>query len=194
MYYFRIFNLKIIPSINKGKHAFQRPKSALGCVLGFGVRQHAYILRPCQPQFMLAGRSQGVFRERKLLLTRRTRQLGWRPATRITMSAEILASKNRIAPCQSMVISFEIIPACGVWVLAFCWAQRHISLEIRTKQLRIRYCKRALRRFPWLLPLWQDASHKYCFRENHMEAFVWEMNFLITSFALVESVCRLCYN
>ena len=53
------FQRKKLPSINKGKHAFQRPKSLLGVS----------------------------------------------PATRITMSAAILASKNHIAPCQSMVLT-----------------------------------------------------------------------------------------
>ena len=57
MYSGVILSKLTIPSINKGKHAFQRPKALLG----------------------------------------------WRPAMRITMSAAILASKNRIAPCQSMV-------------------------------------------------------------------------------------------
>ena len=51
----------IIPSINEGKHACQHPKSALDCVLGFGGRQPACTLRPCQPPFMNTGRSFGVF-------------------------------------------------------------------------------------------------------------------------------------
>ena len=99
----------MIPSIDKGQYACQRPKWALDCVLGFGGRQPACILRPRQRQFMLAGRSFGVFRERKPTLARQTRQPGCRPATRITPPALVLDPKNRAAPCQSMVF-YHFVP------------------------------------------------------------------------------------
>ena len=74
-----------------------------GCVLVLGGRQPIVVLRPCQPPFVLAGRSFGVFRAHRGLPARQTRPAGWRPATRITLPTVLLAPKNRIALCTLRV-------------------------------------------------------------------------------------------
>ena len=59
------------------------------------------------PPFFLAGKSSGVFRERKPRTARQTRQPGSRPATRITPLCGVSAPKNHIDPCTPRVRSVQ---------------------------------------------------------------------------------------
>ena len=93
----------ILPSMDKGRHAFQRQKISAG---------HRHRPRwatahrrplPRQPRFLLAGKSSGVFRERKSCPGRLTKQAGCRPAMRKTKLGAVSAPKNRICLCPSRV-------------------------------------------------------------------------------------------
>ena len=58
---------------------------------------------PRQTRFLLAGKSAGVFRERKSCPERLTKQAGCRPLMRKTKLGAVSAPKNRICPCPSRV-------------------------------------------------------------------------------------------
>ena len=83
-------------------------KLALDIVIVLGGRSAHLRPLPRHPQFLRAGKSLGVFRERKLCRTRLTKQAGISPPMRKTKSGAVSAPKNRVCPCQSRVRKRQI--------------------------------------------------------------------------------------
>ena len=78
-------------------------KLTLDIVIVLGGRSAHLRPLPRQLKFFLAGKSLGVFRERKMCRTRLTKQAGISPPMRKTKSGAVSAPKNRVCPCQSRV-------------------------------------------------------------------------------------------
>ena len=80
-------------------------KLALGIVIVLVLGGRLAHLRPLprQLKFLRAGKSLGVFRERKMYMTRLTKQAGISPPMRKTKSGAVSAPKNRVCPCQSRI-------------------------------------------------------------------------------------------
>ena len=68
-----------LPSVDKDKHAFLRPKWALSAFSSLAGGSPPASCGLASPPFFLAGKSSGVFRERKPRTARQTRQPGFSP-------------------------------------------------------------------------------------------------------------------
>ena len=97
-----------VPSVDKGKHAPELQKERAGCVLGLGMRQHAFALQPCHPVLSEALGFEEVFQRREVFLTRQTTQLYFRKARRITQSGALPVLQNHVCLCQPRVSLFQL--------------------------------------------------------------------------------------
>ena len=78
-----------------------------GCVLGLGGRQPTVVLRPCQPPFVLAGRSFGVFRAHRGTLARQTRPPGLTPGNEDNAASGHLGPEKPCWPLYTEGIDFS---------------------------------------------------------------------------------------